>query len=80
VPRPTVTVLMSWCRAQHLGTGDFLAPPCVRGTDLFEQIAAFLGGQRFDQLLFGFGQGRFEADQENIADDVARMSFGPRPM
>ena len=74
--------------AQHLDAGDLLDHRLhdrpgrfdQLGADLFEQISAFLGRERLDQLFFGRRQDALEADQEEIADQVrAGMSLGLVP-
>ena len=75
-------------QAHDLDAGDFLDHRLQErprrfeqmGAYLFEQVSPLLGRERLDQVLFGGGQDALEADHENVVDQMARMSLGPRPM
>jgi hypothetical protein len=64
--------------AHHFGAGDFLdhgfhdRPGRFNqmGPNLFEQVSPFLGGERFDQVLFGGRQNTLKADHQEDVDQV----------
>jgi hypothetical protein len=47
------------------------------GPHLLEQVSAFLGWERFDQLLFGRGQDTLKAHHQEITDQVGVYVLGP---
>ena len=75
-------------KGQHLDVGDVLDHCFHDGTGgfdqmgphLLQQISPLFGRKRFDQMLFGGGQHALKTNHEKIAEQVVRMSFGPRPI
>ena len=71
-------------QTQHLDAGDFLDHSFhdrARGfqqlnSHLFDEIPAFVGLERLDQMLLGRGQNSFESDHNEITDQVGMDSLG----